>query len=116
MTFSPKLFSLVLYNPPDLSLIEGIYIDAPRTASISRLGGIFGASAILRGSYKLSLPPGPYFVSNTDGVLKTFKAFRIYPDTQRVPSLFSCTHYRASCMGQFRKMMAISQSPLVLFW
>jgi hypothetical protein len=79
MTSSRPLFSAV--RPLRFhQLTSGIYIKGATSESHIEE---FGTSAVLSG-VDLSLPPGPYFMSNSGGSLSFYKAFRLYSDTQRV--------------------------------
>jgi hypothetical protein len=70
--------------PKPIELISGIYFDVPTSAMYQALSGGFSASAILQVAPSPPLAPGPYFISNTDGIIKFYKAYRLYSDTQRV--------------------------------
>jgi len=81
------MYSLQLFLQVRLPLFQtdvGLYIDAPLSAKVQSLGGQFSTSAVLSG-VSLSLPPGPYFLTNSEGTISLYQAYRLYSDTQRVP-------------------------------
>jgi hypothetical protein len=102
------------YGSHKSQLTLGIYIDAPRSARVQSLSDQFSTSAVLSG-VSLSLPPGPYFLTNSDCTLSFYRAFRLYSDTQRVSDLCAGLTTRPFCMERLWEMTATLLLPLLRF-